>query len=113
MVQFNEQTEFGSEIYGLIAAVFILLIAFGSVVAMGVPIGAALFGLGTGLAIITVAARWVGFPGFSSQFAAMIGDRGRHRLQPAGGDAVPGGDSRRAVGGGGGRRGGGDVGAGR
>lgn len=73
VVQFNEQTEFGSEIYGLIAAVFILLIAFGSVVAMGVPIGAALFGLGTGLAIITVAARWVGFPGFSSQFAAMIG----------------------------------------
>jgi len=73
VIQFNEQAEFGSEIYGLIAAVFILLIAFGSVVAMGVPIGAALFGLGTGLALITIAARWVGFPSFSSQFAAMIG----------------------------------------
>lgn len=73
VVQFNEQTEFGSEIYGLIAAVFILLIAFGSVVAMGVPIGAALFGLGTGLGILMVAARWIGFPDFSSQFAAMIG----------------------------------------
>ncbi|WP_322819510.1 MMPL family transporter [Tepidiforma sp.] len=73
VVQFNEQAEFGSEVYGLIAAVFILLIAFGSVAAMGVPIGAALFGLGTGLAVITVAARWVGFPSFSSQFAAMIG----------------------------------------
>jgi RND superfamily putative drug exporter len=73
VVQFNEQAEFGSEVYGLIAAVFILLIAFGSVAAMGVPIGAALFGLGTGLAVITLAARWVGFPSFSSQFAAMIG----------------------------------------
>jgi len=70
---FTVEPEFGSEIYGLIAAVFILLIAFGSVVAMGVPIGAALFGLGTGLALITIAARWVGFPSFSSQFAAMIG----------------------------------------
>ncbi len=73
VVQFNEQTEFGSEVYGLIAAVFILLVAFGSVVAMGVPIGAALFGLGTGLALLMVAARWIGFPSFSSQFAAMIG----------------------------------------
>jgi len=73
VVEFNEQAEFGSEVYGLIAAVFILLIAFGSVAAMGVPIGAALFGLGTGLAVITLAARWVGFPSFSSQFAAMIG----------------------------------------
>ncbi len=73
VIEFNERSEFGSEIYGIIAAVFILLIAFGSIVAMGVPVGAALFGLGTGVAAITLATRWFGFPSFSSQFAAMIG----------------------------------------
>ena len=35
-----------SEIYGILAAVIILIIAFGSVLAMGLPIGIALFGLG-------------------------------------------------------------------
>ena len=35
-----------SEIYGILAAVIILILAFGSVLAMGLPIGTALFGLG-------------------------------------------------------------------
>ncbi len=35
-----------SEVYGILAAVVILIIAFGSVLAMGLPIGTALFGLG-------------------------------------------------------------------
>ena len=35
-----------SEILGVIAAVIILIVAFGSVLAMGLPIGIALFGLG-------------------------------------------------------------------
>ena len=39
----------GTEIYGLIAAMVVLLLAFGSVVAMGVPIGTALVGLAVGL----------------------------------------------------------------
>lgn len=73
LIEFNEQPEIGSEIYGLIAAVFILLIAFGSVVAMGLPIAAALFGLGAGFAILGILSRWFGFPDFSTQFAAMIG----------------------------------------
>lgn len=73
VIEFNEQPEIGSEIYGLVAAVFILLIAFGSVVAMGLPIGAALFGLGAGFATLGIFSRWFAFPDFSTQFAAMIG----------------------------------------
>lgn len=73
VIEFNEQPEIGSELYGLIAAVFILLIAFGSVVAMGLPIAAALFGLGAGFATLGILSRWFGFPDFSTQFAAMIG----------------------------------------
>ena len=37
-----------SEMLGILAAVIILLLAFGSVLAMGLPIGTALFGLGIG-----------------------------------------------------------------
>src|SRR5207342_1301878 len=40
-----------SEILGILAAVMILLVAFGSVVAMGLPIGTALFGLGVGAGV--------------------------------------------------------------
>jgi RND superfamily putative drug exporter len=69
----NEEPAFGSEIYGLIAAVFILLIAFGSVVAMGLPLGAAIFGLGAGFSVIALGANVASFPTFSPQFAAMIG----------------------------------------
>ena len=41
-----------SEILGIIAAVIILILAFGSVLAMGLPIGTALFGLGIGSALV-------------------------------------------------------------
>ena len=41
-----------SELIGLLAAMIILLIAFGSVVAMGLPIGTAVIGLGTGTGLI-------------------------------------------------------------
>ena len=73
IVQFSEEQHFGSEAIGLMAAVVILLIAFGSVIAMGLPIGAAIFGLGCGFAVITLSARVFDFPDFSPQFAAMIG----------------------------------------
>jgi RND superfamily putative drug exporter len=69
----GEHPEFGSELLGMLAAVVILLIAFGSVVAMGLPIVAALFGLMSGFAIIGLLANFLGFPDFSPQFAAMIG----------------------------------------
>jgi putative drug exporter of the RND superfamily len=46
----------GQEIVGLIMAVIVLLVAFGSVIAMGLPIGLALVGLATSLGLITLVA---------------------------------------------------------
>ncbi len=69
----NERPAFGSEVYGILAAVFILLIAFGSVIAMGLPLGAAIFGLGAGFSTIGLGTNVASFPAFSPQFAAMIG----------------------------------------
>ncbi len=72
-IYFNEQPHFGSEMFGMLAAIVILLIAFGSVVAMGLPIVAALFGLFSGFGVIALLANFFPFPEFSGQFAAMIG----------------------------------------
>ena len=63
----------GSEIVGLTAAVIILLIAFGSVVAMGLPVVTALIGLASGFFLAGVGASFVKMPAFTPQFAAMIG----------------------------------------
>jgi RND superfamily putative drug exporter len=73
VVYWNEEPDFSSEWIGLVIAAFILLIAFGSVVAMGLPLGAALFGLGAGFSVIALGANVLDFPDFSPQFAAMIG----------------------------------------
>jgi RND superfamily putative drug exporter len=73
VVMMAERTGFGSEGLGLLAAVFILFIAFGSVVAMGLPIAAALFGIGIGTALIALLANLLAFPDFTAQFVAMIG----------------------------------------
>ena len=62
-----------SELLGILAAVIILLIAFGSVLAMGLPIGTALFGLGTGYGIIALGSRVFSMPDFAPQMTAMIG----------------------------------------
>jgi putative drug exporter of the RND superfamily len=58
---------------GILAAIIILLVAFGSVVAMGLPILTALFGLGAGIAIIDLISHLVTVPTFATQLAAMIG----------------------------------------
>lgn len=69
-----EQEPPGSaEIIGLTAAVFILLVAFGSVVAMGVPIVTALIALAAGFFLVGVGANFVALPGFTPQFSSMIG----------------------------------------
>ena len=62
-----------SEILGLLAAIIILLIAFGSVLAMGLPIGTALFGLGVGAAVMAIASNGFTIPEFGPEVAAMIG----------------------------------------
>ena len=62
-----------TEAIGLLAAVIVLLLAFGSVVAMGLPIVTALFGLGITLGCIGLVARLFTTPAFTAQVAAMIG----------------------------------------
>ncbi|WP_241682769.1 MMPL family transporter [Actinomadura sp. J1-007] len=63
----------GSEGVGLLAAIVILLVAFGSVLAMGLPIVTALFGIGTGLALISLLGHLLPAPSFSPIVAALIG----------------------------------------
>ncbi|GMR02670.1 MAG: MMPL family transporter [Acidimicrobiia bacterium] len=66
------QTGIG-EMVGLIAAVIILLLAFGSLIAMGLPIGMALFGLGLGISAMSLITYLVDIPSWAPQMAAMIG----------------------------------------
>ncbi len=73
-IEGTEQSGFGlSTAVGLMAAIVVLLLTFGSVVAMGLPIVTALFGLGTGLGAIALFTHVVDTPDFSSELAAMIG----------------------------------------
>jgi RND superfamily putative drug exporter len=58
---------------GLLAAMIVLLITFGSFVAMGLPIVTALLGLGTGIGLAGLASHVISMPDFSTQLAAMIG----------------------------------------
>lgn len=58
---------------GLLAAIVVLLITFGSFIAMGLPIATALAGLGTGLGVIALFTHFVDTPNFASELAAMIG----------------------------------------
>jgi RND superfamily putative drug exporter len=70
---FTEQTQPASEAIGILAAVVILLIAFGSLLAMGMPILTALFGIGVGLACVNLLARVLDVPSFAPQVTALIG----------------------------------------
>jgi putative drug exporter of the RND superfamily len=62
-----------SEALGILAAVVILVLAFGSVIAMGLPIGTALFGLGLGTATVGLLSHVQQMPDFTSQMVTMIG----------------------------------------
>jgi RND superfamily putative drug exporter len=73
-IEATEQAGFGlSTAVGLLAAIVVLLLTFGSLTAMGLPIVTALFGLGTGLGVIALFTHVVDTPNFSSELAAMIG----------------------------------------
>ena len=63
----------GTEMVGFLAAMFILLVTFGSFVAMGLPILMALFGIGIGIPLIFLSANFLNVPDFTAQLAAMIG----------------------------------------
>ncbi|MHB8692834.1 MAG: MMPL family transporter [Solirubrobacteraceae bacterium] len=73
-VQQATQASLGfATVVGIAAAILILLISFGSLTAMGLPIATALFGLAAGLGIITFASHAVSIPDFGTQLALMIG----------------------------------------
>jgi len=69
----NQVKSLDSDKIGLAVAVVILLFAFGSVVAMSLPIGTALFGLGLGLSIITWIAAFTDIGSVAPTLGAMIG----------------------------------------
>ncbi|TMK76373.1 MAG: MMPL family transporter, partial [Actinobacteria bacterium] len=56
-----------------LAAIIILLITFGSVLAMGLPLLMAAFGIGIALPLILLFARFLSVPNFTPQLASMIG----------------------------------------
>jgi RND superfamily putative drug exporter len=68
-----EQRESGSESVGLVAALVILLVAFGSVLAAGLPLAVAGFGLGVALGGVWLVANVIDVPDFGVQIATMIG----------------------------------------
>ncbi len=65
-------TGFG-EMLGLMAAVIVLLVAFGSIVAMGLPIGTALLGLAIGISALPVFGHLLKIPSWTPQAASMVG----------------------------------------
>jgi putative drug exporter of the RND superfamily len=74
VIQFSEFEEpGGAEGIGILFALIILLITFGSVLAAGLPIGTALFGIGIGLSLVLLFANFLSVPDFTPQLASMIG----------------------------------------
>jgi RND superfamily putative drug exporter len=69
----EEEGEDSSFMVGLLAAVVVLLITFGSVVAMGLPIVTALLALGVGISLVTLGTHLFPTANFAPFLAAMIG----------------------------------------
>lgn len=63
----------GSEAIGLVAAALVLLVTFGSAVAMGLPLVTALFGLGVAMGLGGLVMRVVDVPDWAPPVAAMVG----------------------------------------
>jgi putative drug exporter of the RND superfamily len=68
-----EEGEDISFLVGLLAAIIVLLLTFGSVVAMGLPILTALFALGVGISLITLGTHVFPTADFAPFLATMIG----------------------------------------
>ena len=62
-----------SEVIGVAFAIMILVLAFGSVLAMGLPIGVALAGIGMGITIVGLVSNVVAVPDYASTLGTMIG----------------------------------------
>ena len=70
---FAKFAEPSSETLGLAFAVVILILAFGSVLAMGLPVGVALAGIGIGSILIGLLSNLLTLPNFSTVLGVMIG----------------------------------------
>jgi RND superfamily putative drug exporter len=70
---FEEASTGGAEIIGLAAAVIILVVAFGSLVAMGLPILSAVVGLGVGATALSLVAHVVEVPTWAPVIGSMVG----------------------------------------
>jgi putative drug exporter of the RND superfamily len=68
-----QQEPEGQEVVGVLVAVVVLLVAFGSVIAMGLPIGTALVGLAVSIGLITAIAALTDVVSVAPILAAMIG----------------------------------------
>ncbi|MFV0257391.1 MAG: MMPL family transporter [Acidimicrobiales bacterium] len=62
-----------AELIGLGAAVIILLLAFGSAIAAGLPIGIAVFGLALGVSAMPIISHVIMIPSWAPQMGSMIG----------------------------------------
>lgn len=62
-----------SELIGLSLAIVVLIVAFGSVVAMGLPIAVAVTGVGVGAALIILISNLMAMPDFATTIGALIG----------------------------------------
>ncbi len=70
---FDEAETGASELIGLLVAMIVLLVAFGSLIAMGLPIGIALFGLALGVSSMSLIAHLIDVPSWAPQIGSMIG----------------------------------------
>jgi RND superfamily putative drug exporter len=70
---FAEFEQPSAELFGLAFAIIILIVAFGSVLAMGLPVGVALFGIGLGGAFVILASHLMEVPDFAPFVGLMIG----------------------------------------
>jgi len=73
LIEQSERPSFSGEGVGILAAIVILLIAFGSVLAMALPIVVALSGIAVGLPIIGLLTHVYPLQSFSTTLATMIG----------------------------------------
>ncbi len=70
---FAEFEQPSAELFGLAFAVIILIVAFGSVLAMGLPVGTALAGIGLGGALVIFVSNLMEVPDFAPFIGLMIG----------------------------------------
>src|SRR5262245_1677056 len=71
--ELSEPATESSEVVGLVAAMIILAFTFGTLVAMGLPIVSAVFGLAAGLSLVVLLGHVVTVPSVAPTLATMIG----------------------------------------